>query len=66
MSGKYVVYADRQRCMGSGMCASVAPETFILNDGRVTVLRHETDEVATVLDAEEICPATAITVRQRQ
>ncbi|MFD5988562.1 ferredoxin [Streptomyces cyaneofuscatus] len=48
------------------MCASVAPETFILNDGRVTVLRHETDEVATVLDAEEICPAMAITVRQRQ
>ncbi|MFD7860231.1 ferredoxin [Streptomyces microflavus] len=64
MPGKYLVVADRQRCMGSGICVSVAPDTFALNEGRVTVLKNETDEVAAALDAEEICPAMAITIRE--
>jgi ferredoxin len=56
------VEVDEQICIGSGMCASLMPEVFVL-DG--TIARTVTDEVdgnETVLDAADSCPAMAILV----
>jgi ferredoxin len=64
MPGKYVVEADPTRCIGSGICAAVAPEIFELRDQRVDVRVRETDEDDGALEAEEICPARAIMVRR--
>ncbi|MGW6837419.1 ferredoxin [Streptomyces sp. NPDC054949] len=64
MPGKWTVRADRQLCMGSGMCAAVAPEVFTMEDEHASVRTPETDEDARVLDAADICPAQAITVRE--
>jgi ferredoxin len=52
---------DRSECLGSGMCAALAPELFALDDFAYPVEPHiEPDEVA--LDAADQCPAQAITV----
>ncbi|MEV6569893.1 ferredoxin [Streptomyces sp. NPDC051577] len=64
MPGRWTVRADRQLCMGSGMCAAVAPEVFALEDEKASVRRPETGEDTTVLDAADICPAQAITVSE--
>ena len=55
------VNVDRSVCLGSGMCAALAPDLFELDDFANPV--HPTiepDEVA--LDAADQCPALAITV----
>ncbi|MFD8546520.1 ferredoxin [Streptomyces sp. NPDC059649] len=54
---------DPQLCMASGSCAAIAPDLFTL-DGTHARPRHdriEADERA--LDAADVCPAMAITVR---
>ncbi|WP_341273178.1 ferredoxin [Herbihabitans rhizosphaerae] len=58
--------ADRERCVGSGMCALTASEVFDQDDeeGRVLVLApvlSAGDEDA-ARDAADNCPAAAITV----
>ena len=55
------VNVDRSECLGSGMCAALAPELFALDDfARPVEPEIEPDEVA--LDAADQCPAQAITV----
>lgn len=57
------VSVDRAACLGSGMCAALAPELFELDDfARPVKPDIEPDEVA--LDAADQCPAQAITVRE--
>jgi ferredoxin len=49
------VGVDRATCLGSGMCAALAPELFELDDVARPVRPHiEPDQ----------CPAQAITVRE--
>lgn len=55
------VSVDRAACLGSGMCAALAPDLFELDDfARPRTPDIEPDEVA--LDAADQCPAQAITV----
>ncbi|GAA3837593.1 hypothetical protein GCM10022243_00110 [Saccharothrix violaceirubra] len=59
----WCVAVDGRTCIGSGMCAAVAPGHFRL-DGAVSVPKRtelEPDDV--VLDAAESCPVEAILVR---
>ena len=57
------VSVDQAVCLGSGMCAALAPELFELDDVANPVKPDiEPDEVA--LDAADQCPAQAITVRE--
>ncbi|MEU4549241.1 ferredoxin [Nonomuraea dietziae] len=61
--------ADRERCIGAGMCALTAPEVFDqdLEDGRVVLLdpspptRHQ----AGARRAVDVCPSGAITLVSR-
>nr|WP_204341824.1 ferredoxin [Micromonospora terminaliae] len=58
------MHVDPARCIGSGICAGVAPRHFELVDGlsRPVAERIAADEA--VLDAAESCPMEAIVVSE--
>ncbi|MFE9960065.1 ferredoxin [Micromonospora sp. NPDC005299] len=66
MSGasEWRLHVDPSRCIGSGICAGVAPRHFVLVDGlsRPVAERIAADE--SVLDAAESCPLEAIVVSE--
>lgn len=61
---------DRDRCVGSGMCALTAPDVFDqdLDDGRVTLLAPEPAERhgTQVHQAVQNCPVGAIILVEEQ
>ena len=62
------VRINTQRCMGSGVCVDVAPETFRCDDdGYAEVLTDRPDgELADrVAEAARLCPTHAIDVDER-
>ncbi|WP_107656580.1 ferredoxin [Nocardia suismassiliense] len=57
--------ADRERCIGSGMCALIAPEVFDQDegDGRVRLLDPSPSGGLTVVrEAVDACPAKALDI----
>jgi ferredoxin len=56
------ITADRQACMGAGLCSYVVPKYVDVVDGVVEVLRHDVsaDDVALVEEAVEGCPMQAL------
>ncbi|MEV0030451.1 ferredoxin [Nocardia sp. NPDC050793] len=57
------ISADRERCIGAGMCALIASEVFDQDedDGRVRLLAPETQRGdAAVREAVEACPSGAL------
>lgn len=55
---------DRELCMGSGMCAGLAPDLFRLDAAsRAEPVRTEFGADERALDAADSCPAQAIVVR---
>ncbi|MCC9157458.1 ferredoxin [Streptomyces parvulus] len=58
------IVADRDRCVGAGQCARIAPELFDQgqDDGLVVVLNAEPDEslLADADEAVDLCPAGAL------
>ncbi|QGV80254.1 ferredoxin [Streptomyces ficellus] len=54
---------DRGLCMGSGMCAALAPGLYRLDGDHAEPVAREIDEDETALDAADSCPALAIVVR---
>ncbi|WP_235482121.1 ferredoxin [Streptomyces roseoverticillatus] len=56
------VAVDRGACLGSGICAALAPESFRLEDERSRPLREAAGPDEALLDAADSCPAAAITV----
>ncbi|MEU5427000.1 ferredoxin [Streptomyces olivoreticuli] len=56
------VSVDRELCLGSGICAALAPELFELAEERSRVRGDEAAPDETLLDAADSCPAQAISV----
>jgi ferredoxin len=60
------VHADREVCIGSGLCVLRLPEVFDQSedDGTVVILRAEpaADEEAEVVNAVHACPSGALRV----
>jgi ferredoxin len=57
------IEVDRDACIGSGCCVGTAPGVFKLdNDGISTVINPEGASEATIQEAAEGCPATAISL----
>jgi ferredoxin len=59
------IMVDRARCIGSGICESIAPEFFeVGDDGVQAVLREHVDEAgrAGVLLAVRSCPTLALSL----
>ncbi len=58
--------ADPGRCLGSGQCVLIAPETFAQrsSDGKVIVLAPQPTpgQLADVAEAVEQCPVHALTL----
>lgn len=55
---------DKEKCIGCGLCASIAPEIFEMeDDGLAGVVGEVTDSYeAEAKEAEVSCPAEAIKV----
>jgi ferredoxin len=55
---------DRTLCIGAGTCASLAPNTFELDDELKAVLKHgkTKDKDEDILAAAKSCPVSAITL----
>lgn len=62
------VSVDQERCCASGQCALAVPEVFDQSDddGAVVLWDSEPPESLheAVLEAEDVCPSRAITVRR--
>jgi len=57
------VQVDRERCVGSGVCESLAPEVFEIDDDGVLVVHRPEpadEELDGVRDAVQSCPARAL------
>ncbi|MEU7282449.1 ferredoxin [Streptomyces sp. NPDC045431] len=53
----------QDQCMGSGMCAGLAPDLFRLEGEWAEPVREELAPDERALDAADSCPALAIIVR---
>ncbi|MFH8729844.1 ferredoxin [Streptomyces termitum] len=58
----WTVRVDPGLCMGSGMCAAIAPEALVLDGEHARPLSETTAPDDRILEAAEICPAQALTV----
>ncbi|MFC5995024.1 ferredoxin [Pseudonocardia hispaniensis] len=59
------VHADMARCTGLGLCESIAPEFFeIQDDGTLAVLRSDVEEAdrAVLTEAIRACPTEALRI----
>jgi ferredoxin len=57
------IVADRDVCIGSGVCVTYAPGAFDQDgEAKVTVRDHPTDPLDVVQAAVEACPTRAITL----
>lgn len=59
------IVVDRTRCTGLGICESVSPDHFeVDDDGELVVLREDVtpDEIATVREAVAGCPTGALSL----
>lgn len=53
---------DRGICMGSGVCAGIAPDHFQVVDGRSIPMSDEILPDETARDAVEACPMEALRI----
>jgi len=63
MAEVWNVEVDSSACIGSGMCAGIAPAHFELVGHRSRPVRTPVAADEPVLDAAENCPVEAIVVR---
>jgi ferredoxin len=62
------ITADRDRCVGAGLCATTVPEVFDqdADDGRVLLLMEQPPDDLTdvVREAVDACPSGALSIRE--
>ena len=55
------VYVDQQVCIGCGLCASLVPEVFRLNDNGVSEVYNQSGaDEAKIQEAIDSCPVNCI------
>ncbi|MBP0461879.1 ferredoxin [Streptomyces montanisoli] len=62
--GAWHIEVDENVCVGSGMCAALAPDRFVLEGPAASVVQGaaDTDADEVLLDVADSCPASAVTV----
>lgn len=58
-------HVDKDTCIGCGLCTSICPEVFSMDDdGKAVAISGDvpTDNQDAAKEAEESCPVSAITV----
>ena len=58
------IAVDDQTCIGSGMCAGVAPDHFELVDGYSQARSGPVEPSDDLVEAAESCPVEAILVKE--
>lgn len=61
------IVVDRDRCVGTGMCESIAPDVFEVADDGTLVVHRETvtrQESSSIRQAVASCPAVALALRR--
>ncbi|MEU6646348.1 (4Fe-4S)-binding protein [Saccharomonospora sp. NPDC046836] len=61
------IEADRDVCIGSGMCVLTAPEVFDQDDDGIVVLRIAEPEPGSrdaAREAVQLCPSGALSLRE--
>ncbi|MCC3649959.1 MULTISPECIES: ferredoxin [Streptomyces] len=56
------IEVDRERCMGSAVCAGTAPDLFTMDADRSRPVRPDVEPDEEVLDVADSCPVMAIEV----
>jgi ferredoxin len=63
VSPQWTLSVDAGRCIGSGTCAGTAPRHFTLVGGTSVPVAERVEPDDDVMAAADLCPVTAITVR---
>jgi len=58
------IKVDPEKCLGCGLCASLAPKTFKINDQfKAVVIEPPKDSESKIQEAVEACPVAAISFK---
>lgn len=58
------IIVDEQKCIGCGLCVSIAAKTFTMNDSyKSIVMDNPTDKEEVIVDAVSSCPVAAISMK---
>jgi len=67
MPRKLRVWVDHSACVGNAMCETIATKSFRLNENRQSeAIEPAGDDPATILEAAENCPVSAIFVEDAE
>lgn len=62
-SGKLTIKINRKTCISCGSCTVIAPKTFELDRGCISIVKPEPhDKEKLILEAAESCPVEAIII----
>jgi ferredoxin len=57
------VSVDRDLCIGCGMCVSICPQVFEMDDKEIAIVRANPAEMTdTLQEAVDSCPTSAISI----
>lgn len=58
------IIVDQNKCIGCGLCATIAPETFEIdpNTGKSKIRNNKGDSDRQIQEAIESCPVDAISI----
>jgi ferredoxin len=59
------IVADREKCVGAGMCVMTAPHVFDQDDDGIVLVEHpepEAAEAAKAAEAVQLCPSGALSL----
>ncbi|MFJ8111008.1 ferredoxin [Streptomyces sp. NPDC096132] len=59
----WTVEVDGEACIGSGVCASIAPRHFAVENGRSRPRAERVEPAEELRDAVVLCPGAAVLVR---
>ena len=60
-----IVTVDKKLCIGCGLCASLLPEVFEMeDDGKATVKDEKGAPIEKIKEVAEMCPTKAIKVKK--
>jgi len=51
---------DKEKCIGCGLCASIAPEVFDIDDNGKAKIKNQKGDKKKIKDAIDSCPVEAI------
>lgn len=60
-------FVDRDECIGCGLCTTICPEVFELDDEGIAIVIADpipADAIDTAIEAKDSCPTEAISIEE--